>query len=113
MSDERREHRRFLFQCKTRVALAVHRVIDALTRKISTGAVAFNCSEYIVKGSAVKVELSFTLQGNPVTLRAKVLLVFSIILSDNRGANIGVVFTQIFPTDSSAIASVIDNFSSE
>jgi len=95
MTIDRRQHTRYSVRWRARISLPTKEVIEVQIEDISKGGVGICYKHALSKGSQVSVEFYVKYRGKAVRIRAKTKVMFTTILSGNRGAKLGLQFTAI------------------
>lgn len=108
MSEEKRKHTRFTVNWKARVSLPDRSLYEVNINDVSVGGVAINFRHVLSVGTAVNIEFFVRYRNDNYRIRAKTEVVFNTVLSDNRGAKLGLQFINITGESRHALANVLN-----
>lgn len=95
MSKERRVHARYNVNWRSRVLLLDRSIRPAQITNVSKGGLYVIFAHAISIGTEICVEFHVEYRGETHRIRAKTIVTYSAVLSENRGAGLGVQFTEI------------------
>ncbi len=95
MGEERRIHPRYNVNWRTRVLLLDKSIRSAQIKNVSKGGIYIVFEHALSIGTEVCVEFFVNYRAEVHRIRAKAKITFSAVLSDNRGAGLGLQFTEI------------------
>lgn len=99
MTDERREHTRYKVAWAARVLLPNRSIHPATVKDVSAGGVYIEVDCHIRIGTEINIELRPYFNGETHQIRAKGIITYNAILSDNRGHGYGLKFSLIGQKD--------------
>ena len=111
MSDERRKYTRYNVSWRGRALLVDRTLHNAKVIDVSVGGIGIELDRLLKVGTLVSVEFFAEARGMSRKIRAKTRVSFNTVLSDNRGAKLGLQFLEISSTDMHDLRNVIQRMS--
>jgi hypothetical protein len=108
--EKRRQNKRYNVNWSSRLLFADKRIVSARVRDVSSGGVGFEYAIQIPNGTEVSVEFSPMVVGKKYLVRAKGLIMFSVIMSGNLGFSHGLKFTLISRDQFAQLAEILESF---
>ncbi|MFT5082405.1 MAG: hypothetical protein ACI9Y1_000430 [Lentisphaeria bacterium] len=106
-SDERRNFRRYAVNWRARVLLPDRQLYEVTINNASKGGVAIDFDRVLALGTILKIEFYIKYRGKMKRIRAKVKVSASTVLSDNRGAKLGLQFVEVSTDNLHSLANVL------
>ena len=95
MGKERREHYRFSVSWRGRVLLEDRSLYQVTVKDVSKGGVGIVFPHALSAKTPVNVEFYVPVQGKQLRIRAKTIVMHTTVLSDGRGALLGLKFSEM------------------
>lgn len=108
--DKRRESKRYKVNWSSRLLFPDRRIVSARVRDVSAGGVGFEYESQIPNGTEVNVEFSPMIAGKKYLIRAKGMVMFSMILSGSSGFSHGLKFTMVPREQFAQLAEILKSF---
>lgn len=97
-SSHERKSQRYKICWSSRVLMPDHKIVAARARDVSVGGVGFESAEPLAMGAEISIELSPWHKGQQHVIRAKCIIVYSMLLAQSAGFSHGAKFSMI-PAD--------------
>ena len=107
MGENKRRFKRFSVKWRARILLPDNQLCDVLMHDVSKGGVGIDFDYVLSVGTAVKIEFFISFAGNKERVRAKTQVTYATLLSDNKGAKIGLEFNGMSSENMHALANVL------
>jgi hypothetical protein len=107
MSDNQRVNERFAVHWRGRLLLPDKSMYQVSIKNISKGGVGIIFMQALPAGSNVHLEFHIPVRGESHRIRVKCVVAYQTILSDNRGAKIGLMFSGIKGEDFHALSNTL------
>lgn len=111
MSEEkRRQSKRYKVNWSARLLLPDRRIESARVRDVSSGGVGFEYPDQLRDGTEVSIEFSPMIQGKKYLIRAKGVVMFSMILSGTSGFSHGLKFSLVPREQYAQLTEILKSF---
>lgn len=108
MGIERRQSARYAVSWRGRIALPGKGLYQVSIIDISQGGIGIIFNHALALNSSLSVEFFVKFRGDRKCIRAKAKVVFVTVLSDNRGAKMGLQFSAISQENINVLSGVIE-----
>jgi len=108
--DKRRQSKRYSVNWPSRLLFPDKRIVSSRVKDVSSGGVGFEYASQIPNGAEVSVEFSPMIGGKKYLIRAKGVVMFSMLLGGGSGFSHGLKFSLISRDQFAQLTEILKSF---